>query len=151
MVSTHGSTSSAVGKIWLTGVSRSGKGSTMPPSPIVSGRAPRSEPMTGMPLIMASTATSPCDSHQSEGINTILVNRQNRRGSVVTGMIWILGWSSVLSPQAPSVCLVAPALDDQQRNIGPPPPQLLGDPDERISPFIARRINERHEPRVSGC
>ena len=63
----------------------------MPPSPSVSGRAPRSEPMTGMPLIIASTATSPCVSHQSDGMSSTFVKRQNRRGSVVTGMIWILG------------------------------------------------------------
>ena len=35
---------------------------------------PRLEPMTGMPLIMASIATSGWFSHQSEGINAILVS-----------------------------------------------------------------------------
>ena len=148
MASTHGSTSSAVGKIWLTGVSRSGNGSTMPPSPSVSGRAPRSEPMTGMPLIMASTATSPCDSHQSEGINTILVNRQNRRG--IGGDRHDLDIGMVLGPEPAGAqrlpCLAA--LDDQKRDIGPPPPQLLGDPDKRINAFVPCRIDKRHKPRV---
>ena len=37
-----------------------------------------------------------------------------------------------------------PALDDQQWNVGPPPPQLLGNPHERISALIERRVDERH-------
>ncbi len=54
---TQGSTSSAVGSIRVAWVIRSGKGSTIPAEPRVSGIPPRSDPMTGMPFTIASTAT----------------------------------------------------------------------------------------------
>ena len=57
IVSTQGSTSSAEGTIFVKGVRRFGRGSANPLSPSVSGMPPRLEPMTGIPLIMASMAT----------------------------------------------------------------------------------------------
>ena len=89
---------------------------------------------------MASTATSPCVSHQSEGISKILVNRQNRRGSVVTGMIWIWGWSEGLNLQSPRVCRV-PRLSTTNSGIsGRRCPELLGNPHEWISPLVERGL-----------
>ena len=87
MASTQGSTSPASGTILVAGVSRSGSASTTPALPTVSGMPPRFEPMTGIPLIMASMATSGWFSHQSEGMRAIFVSPQNRRGSVVWVMI----------------------------------------------------------------
>ena len=45
-----------------------------PASPIVSGKAPRLLASTGMPLSIASAATSPNDSFQSEGTTNNLVS-----------------------------------------------------------------------------
>ena len=67
---------------------------------------PRSEPMTGMPLIIASMTTSGWFSHQSDGTSAIFVTFQNRRGSVVWGMIWIFPAAARSSPQAPRCCFV---------------------------------------------
>ena len=44
-----------------------------PASPIVSGKAPRLLASTGMPLSIASAATSPNDSLQSEGMKSSFV------------------------------------------------------------------------------
>ena len=78
MASTHGPTSSAVGSMQVAGVRRSGSGSgrTVPASPITSGRPPRAEAITGMPLISASTAGRACPSHPSDGISAMRVTPQ---------------------------------------------------------------------------
>ena len=46
---------------------------------------PQSEPITGMPLIIASMAVSGWFSHHNEGIRAIRVRHQNPRGSGVLG------------------------------------------------------------------
>ena len=150
MASTHGSISSAVGKIWLTGVSRSGKGKAMPASPSVSGMPPRSEPTTGMPLIMASTATSPWVSHHSEGIKQDL--GQTPEPPRIGRDRHDLDIGMVRRPQPARAQRLPgrPALDDQKRNIGPPPPQLLGDPHKRIRPLVQRGVDKRHDTAGRG-
>ena len=74
IVSTHGSTSSAVGTVRVSGVYQAGMSNTNPASPIISGRAPRLLASTGMPLTIASAGTRPNDSFHSEGIRSIFVS-----------------------------------------------------------------------------
>ena len=92
IASTHGSTSSAVGKIWLTGVSRSGK--RQHDAAVAQGL--RDAAAVGADD--RDAVDHGLDRHQrlrsptrARASTAILVRRQNRRGSVVTGMIWILG------------------------------------------------------------
>ncbi len=68
MAPSHGVISPIVGRSRVEGVMRSGKGKITPAPPNVSGRAPRSEATTGIPLAIASKATKPWLSHHNEGI-----------------------------------------------------------------------------------
>ena len=42
--------------------------------------------------------------------------------------------------------LIPPALDHEERDIGPASPQLVRDPDERPGALLQRRVDERDEP-----
>ena len=128
----------------------SGNGRTNPQSPSASGIPPRSEPITGMPLIIASIG------HQ----RLVLPPERGQQGDPgqaleLAGIVGIghdLDVDRGIPAQAASGQASGgpPALDHQERDIGPAAAQLVGDPDERADAFLRRRVDERDEPRLGG-